>query len=153
VPDDVRSRTSLRNVDYQDAFIVHAGEAARGSAEDWIREAFESAPTPLRSFIRLGWRMFGAQLGPFPSSTHVVGWRIGENEPDCTRLDVDWKIGLRANLVLRTRPPSVVLATFVEHRSRASRIVWPALLPVHIPALRYLLTRAARARAVPVRGS
>ncbi|SFP06477.1 hypothetical protein SAMN05421810_101852 [Amycolatopsis arida] len=144
VPDDVRSRTALRRVDYQDAFIVHTGAAGRGSAEDWIRGVFESAPAPLRSSLRLGWRVVGARLGPFPSRAHVVGWRIGENTADGIRLDVDWRIGLRANLVLRTRPSSVTLATFVEHGGRASRIVWSALLPVHVRTLRYLLTRAAR---------
>jgi hypothetical protein len=132
---------------------VQVRETTRSTAEQWIREAFESAPSPVRTFVRLGWLMFGAELGPYPSPNHVAGWRIGECEPGCIRLDVTWKIGLRANLVLRTDSSSVLLATFVEHRSRASRLVWPMLLPVHIPTLRYLLTRAARAHSIPVHGS
>ncbi|QUH01289.1 hypothetical protein HUO13_11175 [Saccharopolyspora erythraea] len=48
--------------------------------------------------------------------------------------------------MLRVRPTSVVLATFVEHHRRASRFLRPLLVPVHHLILRYLLARAAKAR-------
>ncbi|MEV0697631.1 hypothetical protein AB0I53_06890 [Saccharopolyspora sp. NPDC050389] len=143
-PDDVRSRASLRNPDYQDAFVVDTGDEAPQDAERWIRDVFESAPAPVRAFLRIGWSMFGAQLGPAKSTAHVLGWQIGENRSDWIRLEVFWKVGLRANLVLRAQSSSVVLATFVEHQRRAARILWPALIPVHRLTLRYLLSRAAR---------
>ncbi|MFI0466426.1 hypothetical protein ACH347_20295 [Saccharopolyspora sp. 5N102] len=147
VPVDVRSRASLRNPDYQDAFAVEAGEEVPRDAECWIREAFESAPAPVRAFLRIGWSMFGAQLGPSKSPTHVLGWQIGENHPEWIRLEVFWKVGLRANLVLRAQSSSVVLATFVEHQRWAARILWPTLILVHRCTLRYLLSRAARSAA------
>ncbi|GAA0545442.1 hypothetical protein [Saccharopolyspora erythraea] len=81
--------------------------------------------------------MFGAKLGRRGSPAHVAVWRIADSEPECIRLEVEWRVGLRANLVLRVRPASVVQATFVEHHRRASRFLWPLLVPVHhlIPAL------------------
>ncbi|MEU5847499.1 hypothetical protein [Saccharopolyspora shandongensis] len=142
VPSDVGARASLPKPDYQDAFAVDTGEEVPRDAERWIREVFESAPTPVRAFLRIGWSMFGAQLGPTKSPEHVLGWQISEKYQDWIRLEVHWKIGLRANLVLRARSSSIVLATFVEHRRRAARILWSALIPVHHLALRYLLSRA-----------
>ncbi|MGW5641907.1 hypothetical protein ACWEV3_06340 [Saccharopolyspora sp. NPDC003752] len=144
VPGDVRSRASLLNPDYQDAFVVETGEEVPRNAERWIREVFESAPVPVRAFLRIGWSLFGAQLGPSGSPAHVLGWQIGENHPDWIRLEVFWKLGLRANLVLRAQSSSIVLATFVEHQRRAARILWPTLILVHRWTLRYLLSRAAR---------
>jgi Protein of unknown function (DUF2867) len=139
--------TSLTSVDYHDTFTVQVGDGASHSAERWIREVFEGAPAPVRSFLWLGWSMFGARLGPCPSPTHVMGWRIEENLPDHIRLVVEWAVGLRANLVLRTHASTVTLATFVRHHRWASRILWTAVVPVHHLTLRYLLARAARGGA------
>ncbi|MER7077321.1 hypothetical protein [Saccharopolyspora kobensis] len=142
-PDDVRERSALRRVDYQDAFTVRLGDGV-SSAEQWARELLESAPVPVRAFLRAGWSMFGAQLGLASSSAHVLGWKIGAREADWIRLEVLWKVGLRANLVVRVRPDSLVVATFVEHFRHASRLVRLFLIPVHLVALRYLVSRAAR---------
>jgi hypothetical protein len=119
------------STDYHDTFTVQVGDGASGSAERWIREVFEGAPAPVRSFLWLGWSMFGARLGPCRSPTHVMGWRIEENLPDHIRLVVEWAVGLRANLVLRTHASSVTLAMFVRHHRWASRMLWPAVVPVH----------------------
>ncbi|MDA3625437.1 hypothetical protein OU415_08315 [Saccharopolyspora sp. WRP15-2] len=35
-------------------------------------------------------------------------------------------------------------ATFVEHCGAAGRIIWPCVVPIHLVALRYLLSRVAR---------
>lgn len=142
LPSDIN--TSLTSVDYHDTFTVQVSDGVSGSAEQWIREVFEGPPAPVRSFLWLGWSMFGARLGPCPSPTHVVGWRIEENMPDHIRVVVEWTVGLRANLVLRTHASGVILATFVRHHRRASRILWPLVVPVHHLTLRYLLSRAAR---------
>ncbi|SHF38478.1 hypothetical protein [Streptoalloteichus hindustanus] len=144
VPDVVRSHAAVERVDYQDAFAVPVDTSARDGAERWVRAVLDDAPAPLRAFLRFGWSLFGARLGPYPSPAHVMGWRIGENEPDHVRLEVEWTIGLRANLVLRALPTSVVLATFVQLDTRASRVLWPALIPLHQLILRYVLSRAAR---------
>lgn len=151
VPDEIRSRTSLTHIDYQDALVVGTRDASSDNAEQWIRRMFESAPTPLRAFIRFGWLMCGAKLGPYPAPDYVVGWRIGENEPDLIRIDVEWRVGLRAQLVLHTQPSSIVFATFVAHHRRAARILWPVLVPVHKMTVRYLIARAARTRAIGIR--
>ncbi|KAA5826836.1 hypothetical protein ABT337_08985 [Saccharopolyspora hirsuta] len=142
-PDDVRSFSSLRRIDYEDAFAVGIAEHVSGSAEQWARAVFESAPAPLRAFLRFGWSMLGAKLGPASSAEHVFGLRIGAAQPDRIRLEVLWRIGLRANLMFRMRSHSLVFATFVEHRRRASRFIWPLVVPIHVVVMRYLLTRAA----------
>ncbi|GLY68992.1 DUF2867 domain-containing protein [Amycolatopsis taiwanensis] len=147
LPDNLN--TSLTSVDYHDTFTVQVDDGASGSAERWMREVFEAAPAPVRMFLRIGWSMFGARLGPWATTpTHLAGWRIEENLPDRIRLVVDWTVGLRANLVLRTETSTeasaITLATFVQHHRRASRILWPALVPVHHLTLRYLLARATR---------
>jgi hypothetical protein len=144
VPRDVQSHTSLAHADYQDALLIDAPDATSDSAEQWIRSMFESASAPIRTFVRLGWLMFGAKLGPYPSPGHVAGWQIGESRPDVVRLEVEWTIGLRAQLVLRTQPSSVVFATFVEHNRRAARILWPTLVPLHQLMVRHLISRAVR---------
>jgi hypothetical protein len=146
VPKEVESCRTLDHVDYQDAFSVGVPDAVSDSAEEWLRSIFEGAPAPLRGTVRFGWRLFGAKLGPFPSPTHIVGWRIEESHPDWVRTDVLWALGLRAQLVVWTTRGSVLLSTAVEQRSRASRVVWPLLIPTHQLILRSQLWRAARAR-------
>lgn len=146
VSEEVESCRTLDHVDYQDAFSVAVPDAMPDSAEKWLRSVFEGAPAPLRGTVRFCWRLLGAELGPFPSPAHIAGWRIEESHPDWVRTDVLWALGLRAQLVLRTAPGSVVLSTAVEERSLASRLLWPLLVPVHQLILRYQLSRAARAR-------
>ena len=145
-PVDVRSLATLDHVNYQDAFTIPASAAGTDSAEQWLREVFEGAPAALRGTLRFGWRLFGAKLGPYPSPEHVIGWQVEASEPDWVRTGVRWGIGLRAQLVLRTLPSAVVLSTSVEKDSVASKILWPLLIPVHQPVLRFLLWRAVRAR-------
>lgn len=147
VSEEIHGRTSLPRADYEDTFVIEAPGARSDSAERWIRSVFEDAPWPVRQFTRLGWLGFGAKLGPKGSTGHVAGWLIEDNAPDRIRLQVDWAVGLRAQLVLDTEPSSVTLSTFVGHRRRAARIAWPPLVPVHRLTLRYLLLRAARAHA------
>lgn len=142
-PDDVREHSSLCRIDYQDAFTVRL-VGGTGSAEQWARNLLESAPAPVRAFLRAGWSVFGAQLGPVSSPAHVLGWKIGAQEAGWIRLEVLWKVGLRANLVVRVRPDSLVVATFIEHFRGVSRLIRPLLIPVHLVALRYLVSRAAR---------
>jgi deazaflavin-dependent oxidoreductase (nitroreductase family) len=148
-PEDVRSRVSLKRADYQDTFTIDVGPTSGATAERWIRDVFES-PMLVRKLIRVGWLMFGAKLGPYPSPDYVAGWRIGESTPDCIRLEVDWAIGLQANLILCRLPASIILGTFVEHRRPASRVLWPLLVPVHVTVLRYLLGRT-RSHAIATR--
>ncbi|MGW1678673.1 hypothetical protein [Saccharopolyspora sp. NPDC002376] len=55
-----------------------------------------------------------------------------------------WKVGLRANPVFRVRSDPLIVATFVEPYRGVSRIVWPVVVPIHLVARRYLLSRAVR---------
>jgi hypothetical protein len=147
VSDDVRSPVSLAHADYQSALLVAAPDAASSSAEQWLRSMFESAPAPVRTFIRLGWLMFGARLAPVPSPGHIAGWRIGLSQPDVVRIDVEWAVGLRAQLVVRVEESSAVFGTFVELNRLAARLVWRAIVPIHRLTARYLLARTARAHS------
>lgn len=144
VPEDIRSRSGLGRIDYESAFSVAVDPADRRSAEQWARATYESPPALQRLFVRCGWKALGAQLGPFPSDEHVLGYRIGTNERDRICFSVRWRLGLASELVLSTGPTSATLASFVELERPAARIVWPAVVPMHERIVPYWLARAAR---------
>lgn len=146
MPSDVDGTSALDRADYRDAFLARGTDPMAADAVEWIRQTFESAPAPLRGFLRAGWSLFGARLARPGTPGHVLGWRIGLADPDRVRLEVRWAIGLRANLVLYRGADTLLLATFVRHDRAASRLLWPLLVPVHRLTLRALLTRVVRAR-------
>lgn len=82
--------------------------------------------------------------GPYPADTHILGYRILTNEPDFVRFSVRWRVGLRCELVLSTRPESVTLDLFVEFERTAAKILWRAMVPIHELSVPYWLGRAAR---------
>ncbi|MFD9961337.1 nitroreductase/quinone reductase family protein [Amycolatopsis sp. NPDC058986] len=147
-PGEIRSLVVLDRVDYADTFRMDTAKARSRSPEQWLRDVLENGP--LRRFLVLGWSLLGARLGPLRSADHLLGWKIDERDDDHIRLSVDWRLGLGANLVLRTSDSAVTLATFVKLRSVPSRVVWRLITRFHHWSLRLLLTDAARRPAPPL---
>ncbi len=145
VPEDIRSRARVSRIDYESAFSVDADPADRRSAEQWARAMYESPATAERLFVWYGWKALTARLGPYPSDDHVLGYRIEANEQDRICFSVEWALGLACDLVLYTGPSSAALASFVELKRPAARIVWPTVVPMHERIVTRWLSRAARA--------
>lgn len=145
VPDAIRARAGTARIDYESAFSVAADPADGRSAEQWARAMYESPPTAERLIVWYGWKALTAQLGPYPSNDHVLGYRIEANERDLICFSVQWALGLACDLVLYLAPSTAVLATFVKLKRPAARIVWPMAVPVHERIVPRWLSRAARA--------
>ncbi len=145
VPENIRSRARVGRIDYESAFSVAADPTDRRSAEQWVRAMYESPPTAQRLFVWYGWKALTARLGPYPSDDHVLGYRIEANERDHICFSVEWALGLACDLVLHTGPGVAALASFVELKRPAARIVWPTVAPLHERIVPRWLSRAARA--------
>ncbi|MCI2419521.1 DUF2867 domain-containing protein [Saccharopolyspora sp. K220] len=143
VSDEIRSYSSLNSVDYADAFQMAVPSADHRSAEEWLREIFESLPVPARMGLRLAWRAISVRLGPFPSTEYVLGWEIEDSETSSARLGTAGWIGVRANLVLRTDAAVLTFATLLEYRRPAGRVMWFSVRPIHLRIVRFLLSRTA----------
>lgn len=141
-PDAARELCTLSTVDDSDAWLVGTDE--RRPAVDWLHETFDDAPEALRAPILLGWRLFGAELGPLSSPDHVLGWRVEVAEPEQARIAVRWKIGLDAEIVALDRSGGFTLASFVRTRTPAARVVWTLLSPMHRMATRLMTALAVR---------
>lgn len=108
-----------------------------------MREVLEGAPRPVRWFVLFGWRVgLGLRPGPWPSPTHVLGWRVVSRTPQVVILTQQSAL-VSAHLLLRVEESQVVLATFVRYEHRAARAVWTIGSIVHRRIAPYLLTRAA----------
>lgn len=141
-PEAARQLCTLDSVDDSDAWLVGTDE--RLPAVDWLHQTFDDAPEVLRAPILLGWRLCGAELGPLSSPDHVLGWTVQLAEPEGARIAVRWKVGLDAEIVALDRPGGFTLASFVRTRTRAARIVWTLLSPMHRMATRMMLALAVR---------
>ena len=126
IPEPDRSASSLPDGDYADAFSIATDAFA--SPERWARAMFGDVPNPAQRFI---WRgLLGIRLRRDRSPHTVAGWRIAEVSAHWIRLEAEsWF--LSANLVVRTPPGRVSLATLVRYDRGAARVVWPPLSAVH----------------------
>jgi hypothetical protein len=146
VPEEIRAVETLADPRYAYACEVETASTDIRSAEQWARAVFEGAPTSLRWFIVLGWRVgLGLRLGPRRSPSYVLGWKILSTRPDVIVLGVDSFL-LRAQIVVRVQESRVLHATFVRYERRPARVVWAAAAPLHRLVIPFLL-RGAAARA------
>jgi hypothetical protein len=139
---DLRGRADLARIDYADSQVATAGPDS-AAAEARMRQVFEDASLPLRLFLRFGWQLLGARLGPSGKPGHILGWQITHNDSRWIRLRTDWRIGLTANLVLCAASDSRTVATFVELHNVFARAIWKMLVPLHRLILRGSLRRIA----------
>jgi hypothetical protein len=129
--------------DYATAFEVTPSGGDVRSPEEWIRAAFEGAPTAMRIVVQFGWRyVMWLQLGPHPSPKHVLGWEITDATPEAITLDVHSPL-VSAHKVLRIAGPRILMTTFVRYKGPIGRAIWTAVTPIHHRTEPYVLGHAA----------
>ena len=145
LPHDARALSTLRRIDYEDAFAVTAD--VEHTSEQWIRAVLQDAPPSVRRRLWLGWTALGLKLGPPWSSHRVLGWKVKHSDPTFVLLAADSWLGLRGQLLFRSEPDGLLFATFVQQTNPTARALWAAITPRHQQVVRSLLTHAAsRAR-------
>ena len=146
VPRDwVKAAGASTSVDYQSAFRSPIALDDRRDAEAWAREMYESSPSLQRLFVWWGWKALTAQLGPYPSKDHILGYQIRENRPQLVRFGVTWRIGLSCDLILCLSGSSAILVSLVQLRTRTAKAAWRLAQPIHEYLVPHWLGRAARA--------
>ncbi|MDT5151775.1 MAG: hypothetical protein QOI01_3508 [Mycobacterium sp.] len=144
VPVDVRGLSTLPRIDYADAFLVRTGSSPEWSAERWARAILEDAPAPMQSRLLSGWKMLGLKVGSNAGvgSGAVLGWSVRRSTPEVVLLAADSRIGMPGQLLIMIRPEGLLFATFLQHRTVATRAVWAAVERTHVEVVHTLLERA-----------
>jgi hypothetical protein len=137
---------SFGSFDYASAFEVSRSSGDLRSPEQWVRSAFERAPTAMRFFVQFGWKyVMWLQLGPRSSPDYVLGWRIVNATAEAITLDVHSPL-VSARKVLRIADSQVLMTTFVRYKGKPAGAAWLAVTPIHHRTEPYLLGRAADSR-------
>lgn len=153
VPTDVCALARLPRIDYADAFLLQTDQAPDWSAERWARAVLEEAPAAVRDQLTSGWTALGLRSAEDPSRT-VLGWPVLHGTEETVLLGRDSRIGMPGRLLFAIRPEGLLFATFVHHRTVATRAVWAAVERTHVRMVRALLEQAGRrAAAAGVRAS
>jgi hypothetical protein len=131
--------------DYADAFRIAIPAGDDRSAEQFARDALESAPPPLRALV---WTVFRwvlrFDLGPRYSPDHILGWAIVHSTPDEVRLETRSHRFEAVLLGTRPDPAAAKLVTAVTYRATGAGVIWAAVAPLHRLVARILLRHAAR---------
>lgn len=141
MPEDARALSTLSRVDYEDSFAVTS--EGEHTAEEWVRAVVGDAPPRVRGKLWLGWTALGLRLAPPWSSNRVVGWKIERSDPGLILLAADSWLGLRGQLLFRSKPDGLLFATFLQQTNPVARALWAAITPRHQQVVRSLLTHAA----------
>jgi hypothetical protein len=141
VPRAARALSTLPQVDYEDAFLVHVGPAQDRTAEQWARAVLEDAPVVMRNALSSAWFALGLRPGSTRSARHVLGWEVRRSSPDDALLGAGSRLGLSAELLFERRQRTLLFATFVRQENHIGRALWVGIEPVHRPVVRYLLER------------
>ena len=137
-----RGLDTLTDPDYAISFELPVRRANVRTATGWAQACFAHAARPVRWFLVGGWRFgLGLRLGPIPSTTHVLGWRIATSAPEFVILEVRSRLMTAHNLV-EVRDGRVVLTTFVRYEHPAARPLWLAAALVHRRSVPRLLNHA-----------
>jgi hypothetical protein len=146
VSDSSRALDTLTAPDYEISFELSIGPADVRTAEGWARACFERASRPVRWFLVGGWRFgLGLKLGPRPSTSHVLGWRIETSSPEVVILEARSRL-MTAHNLLEVHDDRVVVTTFVRYEKRAARWLWLAASQLHRLIVPRLLNRATSKR-------
>ncbi|HEV3352539.1 MAG TPA: hypothetical protein VG076_06425 [Acidimicrobiales bacterium] len=143
-PAEARARSTLAHVDYADTFVVETARAQDRTAEQWARATLEAAPEGLRKSLRVAWRALGARLGPTDDARFVLGWPVRQSAPDFVLLGGTSWLGMQAELLLERREDSLLFATFVQHDTPFTRLVWAFVERPHVRVVRHVLEQARR---------
>lgn len=143
-PEEVRSLTTLANVDYADLFLARTTSAGDLAAEGWARAVLEETPLARASAYRL-WRLLGLRLAPRGSDGHVEGWRIADQGSDWIRIETrSWY--MHAEAVFAVRPDEVRLGLSLQYDLPVAAAVWAAVGPMHRRGVPPMLRQAVSAR-------
>ena len=146
VPEAIRSREDLAGADRVIACELAADDARSMSAEQWARATWEGAPTIVRWFLVLGWRLaLGLRLVPGRSPTSVLGWRMIDERPDATTLEARSALIAARNVVI-VQESTVLWTTLVRYERPIARPIWRLVELVHRIVLPYTLTHAGKVR-------
>jgi hypothetical protein len=143
VPAAARALSTLRRIDYCDAFLFGFGSARDESAEDLIREVLEGAPLAVRTQLLSGWSAIGLKVAS-GSDGSVLGWDVRRSRPDHVLLGADSRIGMPGELLLKKEGDALLFATFVAQRNLIARAVWAVTEPVHVRVVRDILGQAGQ---------
>ena len=142
-PSGARNRSTLANVNYEDAFLVETGAVRGWTGEDWARAVLEGAPEGTRAGLVRGWRALGLRLGPIRSEEFVLGWEVRRSTPDLVLLGSTGRFGLSGELLFEPRRDSLLFATFVQLDNPATHAIWRCIAHHHRGVVRQLLGQAA----------
>lgn len=147
VPDSITSREDLAGASRALTYELPVEDATSMTPEQWARETFEGAPTPIRWVLVLGFKLvLGLKLERGRSSDHVLGWQMSENPADTVTLEAgSWLVA--AHNVATVRDSSVVWTTLVRYKKGVARPIWRLVELVHRILMPYILTHAGRVRA------
>jgi hypothetical protein len=151
VPDDVRDLSTLPRIDYADAFLVDTGAHPEWSAERWAMAVLEEAPAATRAKLLSGWLALG--LKPAAPGPAILDWAVRSRTPNTVLLGRDSRIGMPGELLFTLRPEGLLFATFVQHRTLATRAVWAAVIRTHVRTVLELLERVVPAGATESAGA
>ena len=140
VPPEVEALSTLPRIDYADAFVVDTRAHPDWNAERWARAVLEEAPASMLTKLLAGWSALGLKVG---DGAGVLGWQVRSSTDDTVLLGADSRVGMPGELLFALRPQGLVFATFVHHRTAATRAMWAAVVRAHVPIVLELLERAA----------
>ncbi|MGH3200370.1 MAG: hypothetical protein ACRDOH_08695 [Streptosporangiaceae bacterium] len=143
LPPAARALSTLRQVDYEDAFLVETGQAQDRTAEQWARAILEDAPVSTRNALSRGWSKLGLRLGSTESDRLVLGWEVRRSTPDAVLLGASGRRGLTGELLFERQAHTLLFATFVQLENRIARALWAAIASRHRQVVRDLLERAS----------
>jgi hypothetical protein len=141
VPSDIRNLSTLPTIDYADAFLVDTSAHGDWTPERWAIAVLEEAPLETRSQLLAGWSALG--LKGAETDRSVLGWDVRRSSADALLLGRDSRIGMPGELLFARRPDGLLFATFVHHRTAATRAMWAAVQRTHVRTVKSLLARAA----------
>jgi hypothetical protein len=141
VPDDVRELSTLPRIDYADAFHVDTGAHPQWTAERWAKAVLEEAPAATRAQLLSGWVALG--LKPAEPGPAILDWAVRSSTSRTVLLGRESRIGMPAELLFTLRKEGLLFATFVHHRTPATRAVWAAVIRTHVRTVLGLVQRVA----------
>lgn len=144
VPPAARRLSTLKRLDYADAFLVEVADVESKAPEEWMRRIFDDAPTQLRLRLWSAWIALGLKLGSPNSSTYVLGWSIRASTSAHVLLGASSRIGMPAELLLTHRRRGLLFDTFVQQDNLIARAVWRRTEPAHTRTVPAVLEQFAR---------
>ena len=146
LPPAARGLSTLRRIDYSDAFRLETPLAGKRSGEGWACAILEGAPPETRRRLRQGWLERRVQLGPPDDGRFILGWEVRASRADYALLEVSG-LSTQAQLLCQRQSRAVLVATFMQLDSPQARLSWDSTAPHHRKILRQLVEEAGQRAA------